>query len=53
MGCGYERPHTTIIFLCVKFMLHYVILCERVEGKAINTVYILCYLLQEGLRKDL
>lgn len=51
MGCGYERPHTTVIFVCVKFMLHYIMLCEGVEGKGINTVCI--YLLQEDLRHDL
>lgn len=43
MGCGYERPSTAIIFVCVKFMLHYIMLCGRVKGKGIETkcVYIL------------
>lgn len=53
MGHGYERPYTTIIFVRVKFVLHCVMLCERVKGKGINTVCILCYLLQEDLRKHL
>lgn len=37
MGQGYERSHTTIIFVCVKFVLLYIMLCGRVKGKGINT----------------
>lgn len=37
MGQGYERTHTTITSVCVKFVLHYIMLCGRVKGKGINT----------------
>lgn len=50
MDYDYKRPHSAIIYACVKFILQYIMLYGSVKGKGVNTECV--YLLQQHVRKD-